>query len=212
MDQKIVLVTQGMSNDEIRVQEERNKRKKRNYTSLLEKDWPVTFESLKIIPQNAEQVRRIQNWNPELSKGVVLYGSVGTGKSTLCKAVVNRFASQSYRCLFISVADAMQRLKDTMDRKDTTLGAEQEKLITPNLLLLDDLGAEKASEWAVEKIFLIFEKRAALKKHTFFTTNLTPDQIGDVYKERIRDRMVEHCSWVHFQGDSFRKLTFKNEI
>lgn len=200
------------SKDELIFQEELRKRQRRNYTSLLEEDWQVTFESLDIIPQNAEQVARLKKWNPSLSKGVVLYGSVGTGKSTLCKAIINKFASKDYTCLFISVADAMQRLKDAIDRKGSGVSIEQEKLIEPHLLFLDDLGAEKSTEWAVERIFVIFEKRAAQRKHTIFTTNLMPKEIGNIYKERIADRLSEFCSWINFSGGSFRKRDFKNEI
>lgn len=188
------------------------KNARRGYTSLPEKDWQVTFESLEVIPQNAEQIARLKKWNPTMTKGVVLYGSVGTGKSTCCKAIINAFASKEYRCLFISVADAMQRLKDAIDKEGTTVGHETDKLIEPQLLLLDDLGAEKSTEWATERIFVIFEKRAAQSKHTIFTTNLTPKELSGIYKERIADRMREFCSWVEFPGESFRKKNFKNEI
>lgn len=188
------------------------KNERRGFTSLSEKDWQVTFESLEVIPQNSEQIGRLKKWNPSMTKGVVLYGSVGTGKSTLCKAIINQFATKTYRCLFISVADAMQRLKDAIDKEGTTVGHETEKLIEPNLLILDDLGADKSTEWATERIFVIFEKRAAQDKHTFFTSNLTAKEISAVYKERIASRMMEFCSWVQFQGDDFRKKNFVNEI
>jgi DNA replication protein DnaC len=205
-------VRKNQEADDKAFQEQLKKNARRGYSSLSEKDWQVTFESLEIVPQNTEQVTRLKKWNPSMQRGVVLYGSVGTGKSTLCKAVINRFCSRDYRCLFISVADAMQRLKDAIDKEGTSVGHETEKLIEPNLLLLDDLGAEKSTEWATERLFVIFEKRAAQQKHTFFTTNLTPEQISGVYKERIKDRMIEFCTWVKFEGESFRKLKYVNEI
>lgn len=193
-------------------QDKIRKAERRGYTSLQEKDWQVTFESLKIIPQNAEQLSRLAKWNPTLKKGLVLHGAVGTGKSTACKAIINRFASRDYKCLFISVADAMQRLKDAIDGKDTSVGHEQEKLIEPSLLILDDLGAEKSTEWAVERIFVIFEKRANLGRHTIFTSNATPKEIGQIYKARVADRMVEFCTFLDFPGESFRKLNYVEEI
>ena len=88
---------------------------RRSYTSLLESDWRVNFEGLKVIDQNRKSFERLRKWSPEMKKGVVLYGPVGTGKSTACKAMINQFASPNYRCLFINIADAMQALKDTID-------------------------------------------------------------------------------------------------
>lgn len=192
--------------------ENRLKGERRGITSLNEKDWQVGFESLEITPENKQQIDRLQKWEPSMKKGIVLWGPIGTGKSIACKAIINRFATKDFRCLFISVPDAMQRLKDSIDGKQTNVGHEQEKLISPNLLVLDDLGAEKSTEWVVERIFTIFEKRAALDKFTFFTTNLDPKQIGEVYGPRIHDRMVQFCSWVKFEGKSFRKENFENEI
>lgn len=185
---------------------------KRGYTSLQETDWGVTFDSIEITPQNEKPILRLRKWNPNLTKGAVLFGNVGTGKSTLCKALINCWASPEFRCLFISVADAMQRLKNGIDNKDTTVAFEEEQLISPNLLILDDLGAEKMSDWAREKLFVIFERRASQKKFTFFTTNLESDQIKNIYKDRIHDRMIEFCSWIKLDGDSFRKKNFENEI
>jgi DNA replication protein DnaC len=106
----------------------------------------------------------------------------------------------------------MQALKDAIDDPNSSVGMEEARLIAPSLLVFDDLGSEKSTEWAREKIFTIFEARARQGKHTFFTTNLDPKDIRSVYKERIHDRMIEFCSWVQFPGKSFRKRNFKAEI
>ena len=106
----------------------------------------------------------------------------------------------------------MQKLKDSIDQKGVSISDVMERFISPDLLVLDDLGAEKSSEWAIEKLFLIFEKRVALSKHTFFTTNLSSEDINSVYGPRIVDRLIEFCSWVKFEGTSFRKKMFENEI
>lgn len=192
--------------------EQQDRKAKRNYTSLEEKDWSISFETLPIHTQNRVQIERLQKWHPGLKQGIMLHGSVGTGKSTACKAIINRFASKTYRCFFINTADVMQKLKDSIDTKGSSVGEVTERFILPNLLVLDDLGTEKSSEWAIEKLFLIFEKRVALSKHTLFTTNLSTEEINRVYGTRIHDRLLEFCSWVHFRGDSFRKKMFVNEI
>ena len=200
----------GPEEDEIYAKIRLNEKK--GYTSLEPTEWEVSFESLEVVEQNRKPLERIQNWTPDMVKGVVLYGPVGTGKSTVCKCLINKWASSEYRCLFLSLGKAMQRLKDAIGSNDTTVSMEEEKLIRPGLLIIDDLGADVSSDWTREKIFTIFESRARQGKHTIFTTNLDPEEISTTYGGRIKDRMVEFCSWVNMPGKSFRQMNFKNEI
>lgn len=193
-------------------QDVENKKRRVGYSSLPEHEWTITFETMPICEQNRAPINRLACWVPQLKKGAVIYGTVGTGKSTICKALINRYASPTRRCLFISVTDALKTIKGAMDRKDTTVEMECNKLVDPAILVFDDLGVDNCTEWAREQIFSIFEARTHSGKHTFFTTNLTPDQIRDVYKERIHDRMLEWCSWIQMTGESFRKRNFENEI
>ncbi len=181
-------------------------------SSLPEKEWDVTFENLLVIPENEVSLERLKKWNPEMKKGLVLYGTVGNGKSDACKAIINRFASSKFVCKFMNLPEFLQALQDTIGNKEKTLEHELGLLITPHLLVLDDLGTEKESDWAAEKLFMTFEKRRRSGKHTFFTTNLNTKQIEAKYGARILDRMIESCSWVQFNGGSFRKRNFANEV
>ncbi len=186
---------------------------RRAYTSLDETQWGITFDTLPISNVNRAVMDRIKNWHPGLSKGVVLLGTVGTGKSSTCKALINRFASPKYRCMFISVTDALKAIRKGMDNNhETSVDLECSKLVAPNLLVFDDLGVDNATEWGREQIFSIFEARLNTGKHTWFTTNLSGEQIRDKYGERIHDRMLQGCSWVKMEWESFRKMNFKNEI
>lgn len=190
-------------------------REKYGYTSLPEHEWDIAFESLEVIDQNRETMTRINRWLPTMQKGVLLYGPVGTGKSTICKAIINRFASPSYRCKFIAVSEALAKIRSAIDQKDTSVGHECQKLVAPDLLILDDLGTDNASEWAKEQIFAIFEARAhaTTRKHTWFTTNMNPStDIPKIYGPRIYDRMHEFCTRLKVPGDSFRKMKYRDEI
>jgi DNA replication protein DnaC len=175
-------------------------------------EWSITFDSLERVPQNIATLARLDKWTPEMKNGVVLWGSVGTGKSTVCKAVINKFASKTYTCKFVSVTDALKAIRGSIGKTDTSIELECAKLINPNLLVFDDLGVDNASDWAKEQIFSIFEARSRAKKHTWFTTNLDPDKIEEIYGSRIHERMLEHCTFVAMSGDSFRKMKYKAEI
>lgn len=148
-----------------------------------------------------------------MKRGGFLFGPVGTGKSTLCKALINKWAKKDYKCLFISITEAMDKLKDAIDENtNTTVQLEMDKLTSPDLLVFDDLGAEKTSEWTQEKIFTLVEKRARQGKHTWFTSNLSPDLVEKIYKDRIYDRIIEFSQFIRVEGPSFRQEKYSEEF
>lgn len=191
---------------------EMRRRDRLAFTSLSQEDLDKhTFESMTVMKQNERMIQTMLEWSPESRRGAVLWGNVGTGKSALCKCLINKWASVKLRCLFIFVGEAMDNMKNAMDSKETSVAIETQKLITPELLVFDDLGAEKGSEWQNEKIFSVFEQRAKVRKITFFTSNLGPEEIRTKYGPRIHDRMVEFCRWLRFEGESFRKMNYKTD-
>lgn len=178
------------------------------YTSLEESEWGITFESLNPDPH----VLRVKSWTPKMEKGGFLYGSPGLGKSTLGKALINRWASEEYRALFITMSGIMDNIRNSFDSEDTTAALEVEKLIKPAFLFIDDLGTEKVSDFTEEKTFTIIDTRNRLGKHTWFSTNLNLDEVKKRYSGRISDRFFEGCSLVKCEGQSYRIRNFKNEI
>ena len=97
-----------------------------------------------------------------------------------------------------------------MDSKETSVEYQVDKFIAYDLLVLDDLGTEKSTEWAYEKLFSIFDTRILLGKHTFFTTNLTLKELMDQYGARIVDRIRSNCRTFSMQGRSFRAMMNNN--
>lgn len=74
-------------------------------------------------------------------------------------------------------------------------------------LFIDDLGAEQPTEFTTGEVNDLLDERYRKRKtlHTFITTNLTLEQIGKRYSERIPDRLMEMCTIVPFKGESYRK-------
>lgn len=181
---------------------------RKNYSSLDPHEWDITFERL----NPDAHMQRVRAWAPHMQRGGVLYGPPGTGKSTLGKALINRWATESYRALFITMGDALDNIRNAIDSVHTTPAIEVANLQRVDLLFIDDFGAEKGSEFADEKFFSVLDYRVRNRKHTWFSTNLSGDEIKKRYPARIFDRMVVACSWVACEGKSYRELGFKNEI
>lgn len=82
------------------------------------------------------------------------------------------------------------------------------KLNSVKLLIIDDLGAERSTDYALEKVYGIIDNRYRAKKPLILTTNLTLRQMQeatDIRYARIYDRIFEMCYPMEFSGVSWRK-------
>lgn len=188
-------------------------KERRGYTSLPDADWETCrFEKLMICEQNREVVECLQVWNPNITtKGALLYGDVGTGKSMLCKCLINKWASMTYRCYFIDVPKLLHEMKEQMSLPDGNPQSIVDRMLGYDMLVLDDLGTEKSSEWSYEQLFTIFDNRSRRGRHTFFTSNLSLDRLRDKYGARIIDRINMACRSFEMNGSSFRELLSDND-
>ncbi len=77
------------------------------------------------------------------------------------------------------------------------------------LVVIDDLGAERQSDYALETVYMVIDERYKAKKPLIITTNLTLDEIckpKNMKLQRIYDRILEMCSPIAFKGDSIRRV------
>ena len=164
----------------------------------------------------AKQVvkRYAENFSKDNPVNLLLRGKYGTGKSHLAVSAVKVLVRQGKSCLFISVPKLFTKLKSTYnnDSKETEaeLLSHLEKM---DLLVLDDVGAEKSTEenkeysWAKTKMFEIVDSR--IGKHTIFTTNFEDPELLAMYGERNFSRMMESTHVVKMNGENYRLRDFK---
>ena len=97
-----------------------------------------------------------------------------------------------------------EKVRDILvDQLDVEEGA-----VTMEASIIDDLGAERESDYALETVYRVVDERYKSKKPMIITTNLTLDDLckpGDMDHQRIYDRVLEMCVPVVFKGDSIRR-------
>ncbi len=156
-------------------------------------------------------VERYRELAGENKNGLCLVGPTGTGKSHLAFGIVNELIKQSVAAVVGVVPD----LLDSLRPKEGGNAAAEERLEilkTADLVLLDDLGAERGSDWAVERLYLILNARYVEQLPTIITTNvplenMELDEYGNTMLawERIVSRIKEMCYVLAVDGEDYRR-------
>lgn len=167
-----------------------------------ERAWQVAkryaeqFSTLKDKPQN----------------GLCFVGPPGTGKSHLAYAILNELLLQQVVAVSGTVPDLLDSLRPKSGGGNAEAEERLELLKTAELVVLDDLGAEKDSAWSTERIYLIINARYAEQLPTIITSNLPLEELetganGEVNLawERIVSRIWEMCYAVIMDGDDYRR-------
>jgi DNA replication protein DnaC len=161
------------------------------------------------------QVRKIFNYvekycnslNPgSKGHGLFIHGSTGSGKSWLLGCIANRL-SPVMSVKYMVFADFLDTLRATFSGSGHTSEQELiEYVKQADLLLLDDLGVEKASEFSLKYLAQIIDYRYRSLKPVVVTSNFTLEELrnrtqSDLYGERIIWRLIETCDILNLQGN-----------
>jgi DNA replication protein DnaC len=136
-------------------------------------------------------VREIDK-NLDMGRGLWLYGDVGTGKTSLAM-LISKAALEAGRSVAIySVPHLLADIKDTYeDRSGRSYSELFHRLCEVDLLHLDDLGAEKRTEWVLEQLYSIVNERWQNERSIIITSNPQPDELREQIGERTVSRLEE---------------------
>ena len=157
-------------------------------------------------------VEYTKTWPKRNGESLFFVGPVGTGKSHLARAILSTMIRRhGISGLAASVPNLMDDLRPGAD--DVKSNEQIQLLKTVPLLVLDDLGAQKTTDWVTERLFVIINARYDELLPTVITSNIYLEELRKIPGwDRIVDRIVEMATAVRMEGKSYRmrgKLTGK---
>jgi DNA replication protein DnaC len=144
--------------------------------------------------------------NLETGQGLWIFGDTGTGKTTLAMLVSKAALDAGRSVAIYSLPKLLARIRRTYDSApggDSYL-AFFEQLTSVDLLHIDDLGAEKRSDWVLEQLYAIVNERYEAQRSVIVTTNLTVDKLEEQIGERTVSRLSEICETIALFGTDQR--------
>jgi DNA replication protein DnaC len=170
-------------------------------------------------PNNGTQLKafnyafRLVREYPAVDRGLLFMGTVGVGKTHLSVAILRGLMEKGVPCLFYEFGSLLKEIQDSYNKISHT---SELRLLAPvyqaEVLVLDELGASKPTDWVRDTMMQIIGTRYNDKKLTIFTTNYldarraaTDETLEDRVGVRLRSRLFEMCKTVHIEGEDYRR-------
>ena len=179
--------------------------KRRGFTNPEMQNWTFANDNGK-CPQMEKAHFYVEHWETMRNEniGYLLWGKVGTGKSYFAGCIANALMEQEISVRMTNFAAVLNDLAATFEGKTEYI----DRLCRFPLLILDDFGMERGTEYGLEQIYNVIDSRYRSNKPLIVTTNLTLEQLQnpqDTAHARIYDRLTEMCAPILFTGGNFRK-------
>jgi DNA replication protein DnaC len=178
-----------------------------------------SLQSYKPAQGNASQLLafnyafRLVREYPAVDRGLLFMGTVGVGKTHLSVAIFRGLVEKGVLCLFYEFGSLLKEIQNSYNPVSQT---SELKVLAPvfeaEVLVLDELGASKPTDWVRDTMMQIINARYNDRKMTIFTTNYLDmrraerdETLEDRIGVRLRSRLYEMCKTVQLEGEDYRK-------
>lgn len=175
-------------------------------------------------PQNTAQERaqKYASWfamnYPAVDRGILFTGPVGVGKTHLAVSILKGLTERGFPCLFYEFGALLKEIQDSYNPATKTSElAVLAPVLNAEVLVLDELGASKPTDWVKDTMAHIINTRYNDNRVTIFTTNYPDERPAKASEEiledrigvRLRSRLFEMCKTIEMKGDDYRRTKDK---
>jgi DNA replication protein DnaC len=155
---------------------------------------------------------------PAVERGLLFTGPVGVGKTHLAVSILKGLSERGFSCLFYEFGALLKEIQDSYNpnTKTSELGVLT-PVLNAEVLVLDELGASKPTDWVRDTMAHIINVRYNDRKATIFTTNYSDDRpaereetLEDRIGVRLRSRLFEMCKSIDMKGKDYRRFKSDN--
>ena len=159
------------------------------------KDWTMTD-----LPKGFRHAANnwIANGFPN-SQNLILSGPTGSGKTSMAYAIGKEIYLLGHKVKVWQSAELFDEMRST-DQSKTVLDSVK----NADLLIMDDLGSERKTEWVEERLFLIIDYRWQWKLPIIVTTNFNAEQLPERVSDRIVSRLMDDSTFIVVDGKDYR--------
>lgn len=186
--------------------------KRRGFTDPAMREWTFANDNGK-CPQMKHAHFYVENWPTMQAEniGYLLWGGVGTGKSYFAGCIANALMEQEVAVRMTNFALILNDLTASFEGRNEYIS----RLCRTPLLILDDFGMERGTEYGLEQVYNVIDSRYRSRRPLIVTTNLSLQDLQhpqDTAHARIYDRLLEMCAPIRFSGENFRKATAQDKL
>lgn len=191
-----------------------NRQKKFEICGIHKRFYNCSFESIEkfgipeCIREQYENAKKYANNiedNLANGRGLMLKGTVGTMKTTLAVAVLQKHIENGGSGLFITMPGLLDSIFTLKAKSNAEWVNFEQRIREIPLLILDDMGAEHTEGWVLTKVDAIIAERYNRCRSVLITTNLSAEQLRGIYAERVIDRLRSTLKVINFNCRSLRR-------
>ena len=186
--------------------------KRRGFTDPAMREWTFANDNGR-NPQMKTARFYVEHWEDMKAGniGYLLWGSVGTGKSYLAGCIANALMEKEIPVHMTNFALILNDLAASFENRNEYIS----RLCRYPLLIIDDFGMERGTDYGLEQVFHVIDTRYRSNKPLIATTNRPLDELKkptDTAHSRIYDRLLSMCVPIRFTGVNFRQETAKRKM
>ena len=148
----------------------------------------------------------IQNFDHTF-ENILFYGNAGVGKTFLTNCIAKELLTSAHTVIYLTafqLFDILEKHKFSKGEKDYNIEEQFQGILDCDLLIIDDLGTELNNSFISSQLYLCINERLLAEKSTIISTNLSLDDLGTHYSERIFSRITSNYTLLKLFGDDIR--------